>query len=121
MEITYYILTAFICLVAVLMLKLTNDRIAELEASVAFVRHHLLEDQKSQSVVNNKLLDFTSKTYDKYEVLDNEVQDIRHRLIMLEEDSELHYEGDDLIRETSRDILKEAIEEGEKEDKDESH
>lgn len=85
MEITYYILTAFICLVAVLMLKLTNDRIAELEASVAFLRHHLLEDQKSQSVVNNKLLDFTSKTYDKYEVLDSEVQDIRNRLIMLED------------------------------------
>lgn len=85
MEITYYILTAFICLVAVLMLKLTNDRIAELEASVAFLRHHLLEDQKSQSVVNNKLLDFTSKTYDKYEVLDGEVQDIRNRLIMLED------------------------------------
>lgn len=85
MEITYYILTAFICLVAVLMLKLTNDRIAELEASIAFLRHHLLEDQKSQSVVNNKLLDFTSKTYDKYEVLDSEVQDIRNRLIMLED------------------------------------
>ena len=85
MEITYYILTAFICLVAVLMLKLTNDRIAELEASVAFLRHHLLEDQKSQSVVNNKLLDFTSKTYDKYEVLDSEMQDIRNRLIMLED------------------------------------
>lgn len=85
MEITYYILTAFICLVAVLMLKLTNDRIAELEASVAFVRHHLLEDQKNQSAINNKLLDFTNKTYDKYEVLDSEVQDIRHRLIMLED------------------------------------
>lgn len=85
MEITYYILTAFICLVAVLMLKLTNDRIAELEASVAFLRHHLLEDQKSQNVVNNKLLDFTNKTYDKYEVLDSEVQDIRNRLIMLED------------------------------------
>lgn len=118
MEITYYILTAFICLVAVLMLKLTNDRIAELEASVAFLRHHLLEDQKSQNVVNNKLLDFTNKTYDKYEVLDSEVQDIRNRLIMLEEDSELHYDydGDDLIRETSRDILSEAIEDGKKED-----
>lgn len=116
MEITYYILTAFICLVAVLMLKLTNDRITELEASVAFLRHHLLEDQKTQSVVNNKLLDFSNKTYDKYEVLDHEVQDIRHRLIMLEENSELHYNGNDSIRETSRDILSEAIEEGEKED-----
>lgn len=119
MEITYYILTAFICLVAVLMLKLTNDRIAELEASIAFLRHHLLEDQKTQSVVNNKLLDFSNKTYDKYEVLEDEVNDIRHRLIMLE-DSELHYD-DDPIRKTSTYILKDPgveqiIEESEKED-----
>lgn len=116
MEITYYIITAVICLVAVLMLKLVKNHVDELEASIAFLRHHLLEDQKSQNVVNNKLLDFTNKTYDKYEVLDREVQDIRHRLIMLEEDSELHYDGDDPIQETSRDILSEAIEEGEKED-----
>lgn len=116
MEITYYILMAFICLVGILMLKLTNNHIAELEANIAFLRHHLTEDQKTQSVVNNKLLDFSNKTYDKYEVLDREVQDIRHRLIMLEEDSELHYDGNDPIRDTSRDILKEAIEKGEKED-----
>lgn len=116
MEITAYILTAFICLVAVLMLKLTNDRIAELEASIAFLRHHMLEDQKTQSVVNNKLLDFSNKTYDKYDVLESEVQDIRHRLIVLDEDFKIHCNSDDPILDTSRDILKEAIEEGEKED-----